>query len=458
MLVEPTPPRRSGPLPFIGAAVGFLRNPIAFLTETRDQLGDTFLLEVLGFPLLFVFSPAALRRLYDLPEEDASFTEATRTLIGLKLPPELLQGDMGMFRHLFSRDRLDGFVAQIEDAVDEELAQLGGAGEFEIFQRMKLLVHKIGFRCWAGREAAGAERLPYLIERFERLDPEQAFVHPAQMLWTIVTRKAPERRALREVEAVLTEIWQERARRRVREGDMLERLHEMYIERPPAERFAAVAKDVMILHLASQSNLYASLAWTLVNLLRFPQHRAAVDAEREILVARYGAATRGPLSEMVALEQFAQESIRVAQRSLTLRKVVRPCQLDDGRTTYSLQPGVYVGTLIVLTNSAYDTLDRFDPQHYERNRLAPGVRIPTAEVVSTFGHGRHACVGERFAIAAIKIVVSRFLERFEVEPCFDDVTLPSEQIGAVARAASPCLVRYRRRVATSPSLSPSATA
>ncbi len=103
-LVEPAPPRAPGRLPWIRAGLAFLANPTDYLRRTRQQLGDSFLVEAFGFRLFFVFSPEGLRSLYALPEKDASFTEATRTLIGFKLPPELLGGDMAMFHHLFGRD------------------------------------------------------------------------------------------------------------------------------------------------------------------------------------------------------------------------------------------------------------------------------------------------------------------------------------------------------------------
>ena len=170
-LVTPEPPRVSGRLPFVGAGLAFLANPTEFLRRTRARVGDSFLVEAFGFRLFFLFSPEGLRSLYQLPEKDASFTEATRTLIGFKLPAELLGGDMSMFHHLFGRDQLETYRAQIRAAVDEELAQLGDAGELEIFSHMKRLVHRVGFRCWAGREAASPALLARLIELFERARP-----------------------------------------------------------------------------------------------------------------------------------------------------------------------------------------------------------------------------------------------------------------------------------------------
>ena len=93
-------------------------------------------------------------------------------------------------------------------------------------------------------------------------------------------------------------------------------------------------------------------------------------------------------------------------------------------------------------------LDGFDPAHYEGRRLV--VSLPTKELVSTFGHGSHACPAQRFAISAIRVAVRRLLERYDFEPEFTTVEPRPEQIGAIARAAAPCVVRYRTRSRPSP--------
>jgi cytochrome P450 len=430
--VRPVPPRVGGRVPYVNGGVALLRNPTEFLARMRALHGDTFLLDAFGFELLFLFSPAGVRSLYKLPEKQASFAEATRTLIGLKLPGELLDADMAMFHRLFVRERVEGYLGHMREAVRADLAELGAWGELDVFAHMKLLVHRVAFRCWAGREAASPRYLSRLIGLFERLDPEEAFVSPARMFVTVVTRKAPERKALREVEAILAEIWRERQRSGRREGDMLESLHEIYADRPERARHERVARDIMILHLASQSNLYAAMSWTLVNLVSRPE-----------LLARVSSAT-----DTTLLEQCAHESIRLAQRSITLRKVMQPCDVDDGDVTYRVEPGVFVATMLSVNNSAFAGLEAFDPAHYDKHRVAASVGLPTPEVVSTFGHHVHACPGQRFAIAAIRTTVSEYLAALELEPRFASAVPSPTQMGAVARAADPCVVRYRKKIAS----------
>lgn len=57
-----------------------------------NQVGDTFSVSIFGAEFLFTFSPLGLKSLYSVRESDASFTEATRGLLGLKLPSEVIEG------------------------------------------------------------------------------------------------------------------------------------------------------------------------------------------------------------------------------------------------------------------------------------------------------------------------------------------------------------------------------
>jgi cytochrome P450 len=148
------------------------------------------------------------------------------------------------------------------------------------------------------------------------------------------------------------------------------------------------------------------------------------------------------------LERAASESIRLAQRSLTLRQVMRPLDFDTGTSRHRLAPGVLIATMLSVTNAPSAAgLDRFDPDHYEGRRLARSVAdaLPARELVSTFGHGRHACPAQRFSISAIRVTLRRLLDRYELVPRFASAEPVRRQLGAVARAERACEVEYRRR-------------
>jgi len=320
--VEPMPPRAAGRLPWLGAGLGLLRDPTAHLAKLRARLGDTFVLDGLGYRLFFVFGAAGVRALYAAPEREASFGLATFELVmKRKLPLELAIGRRNRPHDLFKNPDVEGYLEHLEGAMALELAELGPHGRFEAFAEAKRLGYRLGLASWAGAEAASPRFLPALIAAFERLDTADSFVRPLSTAWSMATRKRREWRAMREIEAVFHTILEERRASGHRPGDFLDQVAASFAELPPAERDVQVARDLMLIQMGAQSNLFAALAWTLVNLLLHPALLARVAAGDDDL-----------------LERSAHESIRLAQRSLTLRRVLRPLEVETETGRHRLAP------------------------------------------------------------------------------------------------------------------------
>ena len=417
-------------MPWVEAGAALLRDPTACFAAARQRFGDTFVLDAFGYRLFCVFSPAGVARLYALAEHEASFGLATFELVlKRKLPAELLAGRRTFPHALFGGQEVEDYLGHLQAAMRLQLDELGSHGGFEAFALARRIGHRLGLAAWAGQEAAAPATLDRLIPHFDRLDSGDSFVRPSQAFVTAITRKAPERRAMHAIEAIIGDILRARRRAGGATGDYLDRIAAPFADLPDAERDAQTARDVMVIHMGAQSNLYAALAWTLVNLLRAPALLERVRAGDDVL-----------------LERCANESIRMAQRSITLRYVMSPLDFDDGQRTYRLDSGVMITTMLPLNNiSAAPGLERFDPSHYEGRKLAPSVSLPAKELVSTFGHGRHACPAQRFSISAIRIAVRALVDTYELTPGFTDVQPRRQQIGGVARASAPCRVDYRRR-------------
>jgi cytochrome P450 len=428
--VEPMPPHATGPIPWLGAGLGLLRDPTAHLAALRARLGDTFVLDGLGYRLFFVFSPAGVKALYAAPEHEASFGLATFELVlKRKIPFELAAGRRTLPHDLFKNPDVETYLEHLERAVALEIEALGARGTFEAFAEAKRLGYRLGLASWAGEEAASPRFLPALIAAFERLDSSDSFVRPLSTAWSMVTKKRGEWRAMGEIETIISAILQSRRASGHRPGDYLDQIEASFSDLAIPERDVQVARDLMIIQMGAQSNLFAALAWTLVNLLLHPEVLARVRAGDDAL-----------------LERAAHESIRLAQRSLTLRQVLSPFEVATETGTYRLAPGVFLATLLSVNNSsAAPGLDRFDPDHYVGRKLADTVALPARELVSTFGHGRHSCPAQRFSISAIRIAIRRLLDRYDLEPRFRSAQPLARQIGGVARAAAPCVVAYSAR-------------
>jgi cytochrome P450 len=188
---------------------------------------------------------------------------------------------------------------------------------------------------------------------------------------------------------------------------------------------------VILVHLASMSNLFAASAWMLGHLVLHPA-----------VIARVRSGDDG------LLERCALESTRIGQRSVMLRAVLQPTTVHDEHTTYRVAPGAQIATLLPLTNTtALPGLDRYDPDRWVRRRLAEDASLPARELVTTFGHGEHTCPAQPFSLAAMCRAAGRLLERYDVTPApgFTAVVPLAVQIGGVARGQDPCDIRYRAR-------------
>ncbi len=429
--IAPMPPRVSGPIPRVGAGRRLLVDPTRFLAETRRTHGDTFVVDAFGYRLCFVFSPDGVRSLYRYPEREASFGIATYRLISHKAPAELFDGRRVMPHDLFDRPSVEEYLDTLEDAVAAEMDELGDSGRMDVFDTMRRLAHRLSLASWAGPESAEPERLARLIPLLDRLDTSESFVHPTQGVLTWATGKRRERAALEGIEQIMAEVLEGRCAAErsgaERPGDYLDQIWDAHDDRPHAERLVHVARDVVMIHLGSLSNLYAALAWTFVDVLKRPDLVATIEAGDDAL-----------------LERCANESIRMAQRSLTLREVMQPVTLDDGDRSYELGVGTMVATMLSVTNtSAGPGLETYDPDHYDGRTLT--VDLPAKELVSTFGHGKHSCPAARFSLSAIRISIRRLLERYEWTAVEVDAGPLRGQIGAIARADRPITFDYRRR-------------
>ena len=116
----------------------------------------------------------------------------------------------------------------------------------------------------------------------------------------------------------------------------------------------------------------------------------------------------------------------MAQQSITLRKTMQQCEITVDGQTYKLEPGMYVATLLSITNmeeppkcarlkagrEAPARASVFSPERWDRGSLDLSMFEPESDdqikayafSMSSFGHGIHACPGRSFAFSAFKVM------------------------------------------------------
>jgi cytochrome P450 len=397
--VDPMPPVAGFALPWDDADAP---DPVVALTEARHALGDTFVVRSGETTYLFVFGEPGLRSFYSVAERDASKGLADYRMLVRKLPIELFAERRTFPHDLFGAQDVEEYLGNLDWAIEAQVAELGESGTFDVFTLARRVGHRLALACWIGREAP----IDDLIADFDVLDGAEAFVHPERMSRTA---QDEERAALARVETAVASL----LAARVRAPSFLDDIAARWADQADEQAAAGIAGDVVLLHIATMTNLFAALAWTIAFVLLHP--------------------TDSPI------EQCALEAVRLGQRSIMLREAVRPCTIADGAGEYRVERGVQLATMLPVTNIEKPGHE-YVPTRWRDRALHHDV------TVTTFGHGAHRCPAQRFSLSAIVRTVERLRATFDMTPRFDVVTPLPSQIGGVARSARPCPVEYRLRL------------
>ncbi len=396
---------------------------VAAIAAARARCGDTFAVRSGADRYLFTFSPAGVESFYGLPEEKASKGVADYLMLRRKLPDEIFQGRRLLPSTLFRRDDVAGYLANLDQALDATIVELGPSGSVDIFALTRRLGHRMGLASWAGAGSAHGEPFERLVRAFDTLDGSEAFVHPDAMAAVAASKKRAERTALDEVTEVVADAVYHR------DGDegLFGRIVYEWRDELGDNKIRGIALDVALIHIASMSNLAAALGWALVDLLEHPGQLARVAAGDADLAQR-----------------CALESTRLAQRSIMSRAVVSPVVLDTGDVSYQVPPGWTIATLLPLLNtSVAPGLETWNPDRWTRHRLTDEKALPSPMLVTAFGHGRHSCPAQPFSLSAMTATMTRLFGHYQMTPSWTMHPRPvAAQIGGVARADGPCLLDY----------------
>ena len=331
--IDPLPPVADAALPWDRE----LADPVATLAAARAACGDTFVVDGPDQRTLFLFSPAGVRSFYALAEADASKGVADWMMLRRKLPDELFDGRRTMPHELFGRDDVRTYLAELDAAIDVAFEELGREGVVDVFAFTRRLGHRMGLAAWGGERPSRDPRFDELVTALDELDGSAAFVHPEAMAAVAASGKRAELAAMARVEALvqLTIRARDALAPDQRADDLFTRVMAHWDDVDEPARSTGIARDVILVHLASMSNLFAAAGWMLGQLALHP---AVLERVR--------------CGEPGLVERCALESTRLGQRSVMLRAVLRPTTVSDEQHTYRVEPGMQIATLLPLTNTS----------------------------------------------------------------------------------------------------------
>ena len=168
---------------------------------------------------------------------------------------------------------------------------------------------------------------------------------------------------------------------------------------------------------AGQHTSSSATSWTGACLLSHEKYMAAAVEEQKKIIGQYGECIDvNILSEMGTLHCCIKEAIRMHSPSTMIIRQSKKNFIVETREghKYEIPEGHTVASSIVVGNNLphiYNNPNVYDPYRFGQGREED--RVGGKFAYTSFGGGRHACLGEQYAYTQIKVIWSCFLRNFE---------------------------------------------
>ncbi len=439
--VEARPPGPKGTL-LGGNLAEYKTGRLAFLTRCARDYGDVAALRFGPRRIFLVSHPRDIETI--LVTENHNYIKH----FALRMTPLVLgqglltsEGDFWLrqrrlIQPAFSRQRIASYAPLMVEAVQELLAGWQPGQTRDILTEMMRLTLNIAARTLFGSEVSGeasavSQALQVLqdcfLVKFNSLIPIPNFIPTPGNLRL--------RRAVRQLDAILYGMIQQRRQSQEQRGDLLSLLLHARDEVDNTGMTDRQLRDeAMTLFLAGHETTALTLSWTWFLLAQNPAAEARLVEEVQAVLGDRPAAAedcpRLPFTEAVLLE-----AMRLYPPAYVLgRENVRPCTVGGYHAP--------AGTTMLMSQWVVQRDPRFydQPEQFQPERWLAGLaqRLPKYAYFP-FGGGPRLCIGNTFAMMETILVLATLARQYRftlapghrVEPLPTFTLRPSNGIPAV---------------------------
>ncbi|HPB46383.1 MAG: cytochrome P450 [Microthrixaceae bacterium] len=424
-------------------------DPIGLMARVRAEHGDVGAFMLVDRPVALLSGSEANEPYFRAPESALDQAEAypfMKPVFGEGVVFDAsAERRREMMHNQALRDKyMRGHAEKIHAEIDRMCERFGEAGQFEMLDWFAELTIYTSTTCLIGprfREDLTAE-FAELFHDLEKGTDALAFVDPYMDIASFHRRDA----AREELVALIDAILQKRLAEPAPEGDDRD-LVDVLLSIKNEDGSLAFSADYITgmfisMMFAGHHTTSTTLSWTLIELLRNPEHLAAVRGELDELYADGRSASYQALREMPITEAAIKETLRLHPPLILLLRVAKePFEVAG----YTVPEGWLVGATPAISNrieESFPDADRFDPGRYLDGR-AEDLENPWNWI--PFGAGRHRCVGAQFAMMQLKVILSVLLKDWDFELGAPPESYVNDHSKMVVQMKSPTTVKYRRR-------------
>ena len=436
-----------GGLPVLGHALEMKRRPVELFQRGRDMFGDVFGLRLPGTPQAVMMSgPKAHQKFFRLNDKQVSMREVYKLMtpifgkgIAYDAEPEIMKEQLAFFHEALREARLRTYAQGFIEEAEDYFGRWGDEGVVDLYKTGNELTIYTSSRSLLGpkfRQRLSGEfaRLYYEMEAGLSL---LAFFAPNLPLVPSFRKRDAARARLGQL---IAEIVRERRSTGTQEEDFLQTLMEARYKdgRPLTED--EMTGLLLAIMFAGHHTSGVTFAWTGILLNQNPQWIERLRAEQDHVLGGRTSLGLDDLRAMSQLEWSIKETLRLYPPIIMMmRKVIEGFDFAG----YRIEPDTMVMTSPAMAHRIPEVFP--NPHRFEPDRFGPERDEDKKNPMgwSSFGGGRHRCMGIVFAQLQLRAVWSHLLRNFDFEllesryePDYDRMLVGPRM---------PCRVRYRRR-------------
>ena len=450
MTTSTAPPKVSGDDGGTGHLEELRTDPIGLMRRVREECGDVGEFRLADKDVVLLTGADANEIFFRAPEEELDQAAAypfMTPIFGEGVVFDASPEDRRRALHNQSlRDKfMRGHAETISREVERMVAELDDSGEFDLLDFFAELTIYTSSSCLIGpkfREELDV-RYSQVFHGLEQGTDALAFVDPYMDIESFRVRDAA-RAELVSMISTITDARMAAPAPDKDDMDLVDVLLSIKDEHGEPQFSADIITGMFIsMMFAGHHTTSGTAAWTLIELLRNPEHMGSVVSELDELYADGSDVSYQALREIPYLESSIKEALRLHPPLILLLRLANEDVEVEGIT---IEAGKLVGASLSVSNTlpeAFVDPDAYDPTRYldPRNEDTenPWNWIP-------FGAGRHRCVGANFAMMQLKTIFSVLLQDWTFELAQAPQTYRNDHSKMVVQLAQPCIVRYRRRV------------
>lgn len=412
------PPGPKG-VPFLGSVPAFNRERLGFLLDNARQYGDMVYYKLLNYNVYQLNHPDFIQEILVSQAEQVNKGDLDKAVLSQTVGNGILtsEGDFHraqrkLMQPAFHHKRIEAYGQVMTDYTARMLKNWRGGQTLDIHEAMTRLtmqiVSKTLYDADMSDESDAIGEAVHAVNQIGGEQFQQGFVPPK---WLPTRQNRRSRQAVRELDALMMPIIEERRKSGEDKGDLLSMLLLAQDEDNGGGMTDRQVRDEAVtLFVAGHETTSNLLSWAWHLLAQHPQAEARLHAEVDSVLGGV-APTLSDLARLPYTDWVIKEALRLNPPAWILNGRTPLADMELGGYTIPKGSLIFISPYVMHRDPRYfDNPDAFIPE-----RWADGLekRIPRYAYFP-FGGGPRVCIGNQFALMEAKLVLATIAGRYQL--------------------------------------------